>query len=705
MGRALVRMRGLPIVLLIAAARAYRLDAAFCRTLPSRCALRLTMAAADHELESAIASLPFDNSAMRTLVVDPVEDGAVRTVRGAHLVRVTPQPLKNPSLVAASDSALALLDLETNFDGEGLSEATKAEGAVMARFMSGNELPSGAQPTAACYCGHQFGSFAGQLGDGAAISLGEIVNGGGSRWEMQLKGSGLTPFSRMADGRKVLRSSIREFLASEAMHHLGVPTTRAAALVSSDSRVMRDALYNGESRMERCAVVCRLAEGFLRFGSFELCWREPDAPEGGQAGGGQPGGGQPGGGQTEGPSAGLEDEVLLPLLEYAIARHYPEIAAAHTKMAPRTAAFLGAIVERTARLVAKWQAVGFVHGVLNTDNMAITGETLDFGPFGFMDLYDPDYVPNSSDAAGRYSYAAQPSICCWNLERFALCLRPALGEESAEASANEALAAFWPTFEAERKELFRAKLGLFVLEEKGDEELLSSLLQLMQFSGADFTNCFRGLSRVEPPAAPTPEACYKAPQEFDAVCEYMLAQCATVEILLTHLRPSFHPDALIRLKGIMENSPEQLGSFGLNEAVVRRELRRAERREKLQNTSPRDKRIADAEAWRKWLYNYRMRLARERQAAVEAADEGQTAAAAAEAAIEERVRRMNLANPRFVLRQHIAAGAIERAEANDYSEVRSVLRLLQTPYEEQGFSMAEKYASVPPDWSHQLTLT
>jgi len=652
---------------------------------PRRPMLQQTCPQQSSMLLGALRALEFDNSALRELKVDAVSGGPPRNVCGAHLVRVMPSPLKNPVLVAVSEDALELLGLP--MAGPDDLEQAQQLNDDLADIFSGNELLPQSEPSAACYCGHQFGKFVGQLGDGAAISLGEVLTSDGERIEMQLKGAGPTPFSRVADGRKVLRSSIREFLCSEAMYHLGIPTTRALALVVSDTRATRDARSNGQYREERCAVLVRLACGYIRFGSFEVCYR---------------------GGAVASPSEGLEEEVLVPLLDYTIARHFSHLRALHPERADRYAAFFAEVVSRTAKLVAAWQAVGFVHGVLNTDNMAITGDTIDFGPFGFMDAYDANYIPNSSDAAGRYCYRAQPEACFWNLERLA----ESLEQLVSPAAAQTALAAFWVTYEAERRRRFRNKLGLLVVDEgEDDDALLDSMLELMKQSGADFTNCFRALSR-EP--LPLSEAdCYTPPPSFDATFEYLLAQCSTVEGLLKRTRPLFDPTALARLRVIAEQEPEQLTAYGISTSLVLRETARATRREQLSRLTTRSKRRSDAEHWRDWLQRYRRRLWRERCAVQQQHTctlEGDGAVAQCNediisAAAIRRVTVMNGANPCFVLRQHIAARAIERAEAGDYNEVQAVLELLRRPYEEQGHALIEKYAMLPPDWAQDLVLT
>lgn len=339
-----------------------------------------------------VESLQWDNSQLRTL---PVHTGAdditepQQSVPGVCFSRAKPTPLEDPQLVITSASALELLGLNPE-------EATRRDD--FAAFFSGNQPLPGSEPAAHCYCGHQFGMFSGQLGDGATMYLGEVLNTAGERWEVQFKGAGKTHYSRSADGRKVLRSSLREFLCSEANHALGVPTTRAGTLVTSDTRVPRDIHYNGNVTLERASVVLRIAHSFLRFGSFEIC-RPTDAVTG-----------------RAGPSVG-KHAILEKLLDRVTALLAAERAAASATEPPaapysasaalqtlastiaephgpaadvvaRQRQWLGTFAEivlRTARLVAHWQCVGFCHGVLNTDNMSVLGLTIDYGPFGFMD--------------------------------------------------------------------------------------------------------------------------------------------------------------------------------------------------------------------------------------------------------------------------------------------------------------------------------
>ncbi|XP_050405227.2 protein adenylyltransferase SelO, mitochondrial-like [Patella vulgata] len=297
-----------------------------------------------------LETLNFDNLALRSLPIDPNKEIRPRQVSGACFSKVKPIPVKNPVLVAYSASAMELLDLSQ----EELDRTDFAE------YFSGNKLLPRSDPAAHCYCGHQFGYFSGQLGDGATMYLGEVVNKKSERWEIQFKGAGLTPYSRTADGRKVLRSSIREFLCSEAIHHLGIPTTRAGTCITSDSKVIRDIFYDGHPIEERCTIILRIAPTFIRFGSFEIF--KPMDPETGRAG----------------PSVGRKD-VLVQLLDYTAKTFYPEIWSEYESDKQKVyIEMYKEIIRRTARLVVEWQAVGWCHGVLNTDNMSILGLTIDY---------------------------------------------------------------------------------------------------------------------------------------------------------------------------------------------------------------------------------------------------------------------------------------------------------------------------------------
>jgi uncharacterized protein YdiU (UPF0061 family) len=351
-----------------------------------------------------------------------------------------PTPLPDPQLVAFNPDVAALLELDP----------AVADDPMFVKLAAGNARFSGVQSYAAIYAGHQFGSFVPQLGDGRAITLGEIVTSSGARYEWQVKGAGMTAFSRFGDGRAVLRSTIREYLGSEALHHLGIPTTRALAIARSDEPVFRE-------KPETAAVLTRIAPSHLRFGSFELFHYRAQA------------------------------DAVLKLADYAIGRFFPEFLAREGE--ERYAAFLHEIVVRTAHLVAQWQSVGFAHGVLNTDNMSILGLTLDYGPYGFLDAYDPGFICNHTDSGGRYAFDRQPGIGLWNCRALAAALGTLLSKERADA----ALAAYEPAYRERAVQLLRAKLGLRD-EREDDVELAVAFLETLAEARADYTLAFRALT-------------------------------------------------------------------------------------------------------------------------------------------------------------------------------------------------------------------
>ena len=382
-----------------------------------------------------------------TAVADTWPDAIAWTARFGSLpdkfyTRLSPTPLPAPYLVAHNPDALGLIGLPPEV----------AHTAGFTALFTGNALPARCRPLAAVYAGHQFGHYVRQLGDGRAITIGEAAGNAGIQ-EVQLKGAGMTPYSRMGDGRAVLRSSIREYLCSEAMHGLGIPTTRALAITGSDQPVIRETV-------ETAAVVTRLAPSFVRFGSFEYWYHQRDA------------------------------EAVRTLADFVIDHYFPEIDQAPG--APeRYAAFLHEVVQRTARLMAQWQSVGFMHGVMNTDNMSILGLTLDYGPFGFMEAFDPDHICNHTDEQGRYAYNMQPRIGLWNLYALAQALVPLMEPALIEAQ----LHTYEPTFDTAQSAAWRAKLG-FATAQEADPELVNEWFALMAESHADFTLMFRKLSQL-----------------------------------------------------------------------------------------------------------------------------------------------------------------------------------------------------------------
>ena len=479
----------------------------------------------------------------------------------AFYTRLPARALPQPHWVATSASCAALLGWPADW-------AERPDFRALEVLSGGVPWP-GSDPLATVYSGHQFGVWAGQLGDGRALLLGEMESPAGPQ-ELQLKGSGLTPYSRMGDGRAVLRSSIREFLCSEAMHHLGIPTTRALAVVGSPLPVRRET-------METAAVVTRVAPSFLRFGHFEHFSHH-----------------------------GLPAE-LKQLADFTITRFYPACADAPNPYA----ALLEAVARRTARLLADWQAVGFCHGVMNTDNMSMLGLTIDYGPFGFLDGFDPGHVCNHSDHQGRYAYVRQPGVAFWNLHALAQAMLPLVAQgddfggtvsDAVGERALEALEPYKSAYETSLIARFRAKLGLATAQD-GDQGLVDSLLTLMAAERTDFTIAWRTLSR-----------------------------------------------------------------FTAADAGPMRDL------------------FIDRAAFDAWAERYAARLV-------------------AEASIDaERALKMDRANPKYILRNHLAENAIRAAQAGDFGETERLLKVLERPYDEQP-EQAGAYAGFPPDWAQHLEVS
>jgi uncharacterized protein YdiU (UPF0061 family) len=400
-----------------------------------------------------IAMVPtFSSRFVSSLPGDPLVNNEPRQVRGALWSPAMPTPVSSPTLIAFSREVA---------DQLGLTEA-QLRSPEFVSLLSGNSAAPGVTPFAANYGGHQFGNWAGQLGDGRAISLGEL-NG----LELQLKGAGPTPYSRRGDGRAVLRSSIREFLCSEAMHHLCVPTTRALSLVLTGDRVVRDMFYDGHPEPEPGAIVCRVAPSFLRFGNFEL------------------------------PTSREDLGLLRQLADFTIAQFFPHLGAPSKDT---YAQFLLEVAQRTATLMAHWQAIGFVHGVMNTDNMSILGLTIDYGPYGWIDNFDPSWTPNTTDAGQRrYRYGTQPQIGLWNVERLAIALYPLLEED--ENCVELALEAYQKTFSTDASRMQTAKLGLSTREET--IECTYGAYSFLGGQETDMTIFYRSLSEVVVGERPT----------------------------------------------------------------------------------------------------------------------------------------------------------------------------------------------------------
>lgn len=467
-----------------------------------------------------------------------------------------PTPLPAPHWIGTSTDVAQLIGLGSDW--------LNSDAALQA--FTGNTLLAGSHPLASVYSGHQFGVWAGQLGDGRAILLGQTAEG----WEIQLKGAGRTPYSRGGDGRAVLRSSIREYLCSEAMHGLGIPTSRALCITGSTGQVRRETL-------ETAAVVTRVAPSFIRFGHFEHF------------------------------SATGQELQLRALADYVINHHYPDCRANEKFENNPYAAFLHAVSERTARLMAQWQAVGFCHGVMNTDNMSILGLTIDYGPFQFLDTFVPGHVCNHSDSQGRYAYNRQPNVAYWNLFCLAQALLPLIGDQDL---AKEALESYKTVFPEAFMAQMHAKLGLTSgptltietnMPHHNDAELVDTILQLLARNKVDYTIFWRRLSHA-------------------------------------------------------------VGS---------------------QDVEPVRDMFADRVGFDEWMLLYSERLALINKAL--AAD------------------LMLKTNPKFVLRNHLGEQAIQAAKLGNFSEIQTLQRLLEHPFDEHPGH--EIYAAFPPDWASSIEIS
>ena len=403
-------------------------------------------------LQEIQSKVVFDNHFTHHLPGDEETENFRRQVTGACYSKVHSTPVKKPRLVAHSPKVAALLGLSEEF----------CESDEFLQSFSGNALMPGMDPYAMCYGGHQFGTWAGQLGDGRAINLGEIVSPDAGRWTLQLKGAGPTPYSRNADGLAVLRSSIREFLCSEAMYHLGVPTTRALSLVTTGEQVERDMFYDGHLKMEPGAIVCRVAPSFVRFGSFEIFM------------------------------ARKEHAVLKQLADYTIETDFHDLGPPSTRVYEK---WFRIICEKTADMIVDWMRVGFVHGVMNTDNMSVLGLTIDYGPYGWLENYDPSWTPNTTDAGTRrYCFGNQPAIAQWNLAKFANAVYPLIGRPE---PFQETIANFGDLYKERWLLMMFKKLGLTKSASYEKEQLVARLLKLLEMVETDMTLFFRRMALLD----------------------------------------------------------------------------------------------------------------------------------------------------------------------------------------------------------------
>lgn len=418
------------------------------------------------QILQTLDELPFDNRFVRELPGDRETKNFRRQVTDACYSSVLPTKVARPQVVAYSKEVADLLDLQVDLN----------ESNQFADVFAGNCVLPSMEPFAMCYGGHQFGNWAGQLGDGRAINLGEVLNQRGEHWTLQLKGAGPTPYSRTADGLAVLRSSVREFLCSESMYNLGVPTTRALSLVLTGEQVERDMFYDGNPKYEPGAVVCRVAPSFLRFGNYQIFAARGDVKN------------------------------LRTLVDYTIRTDFPHLGE------PSRAVYLSwfeEVCRRTAEMIVHWMRVGFVHGVMNTDNMSVLGLTIDYGPYGWLENYDPNWTPNTTDATGRrYRFGNQPQIALWNLMQFANALYPLIEETE---PLQQSLDIYADGFEQGWQLMMAEKLGLSSFQPETDLPLIESLQEILQLVETDMTIFYRRLSLLDVEQDNTDEAALLAP--------------------------------------------------------------------------------------------------------------------------------------------------------------------------------------------------
>ncbi|AMA49245.1 protein adenylyltransferase SelO [Flavobacterium covae] len=509
-------------------------------------------------------SFSIKNKFTKELPADSINENTVRKVFESAFSFVTPTPPKNPHLIHANINFANELGLSVN--------DVKSEDFLS--FFSGKKIYPETNPFSMCYGGHQFGVWAGQLGDGRAINLFEIENKN-KKYTFQLKGAGKTPYSRNADGLAVLRSSIREYLCAEAMNSLGIPTTRSLSIITTGNDVLRDILYNGNPAYEKGAIVCRVAPSFIRFGNFELFAARND----------------------------LKNLQLL--TDFTIKHYFPEIK---TTGKEAYIAFFKMVAQLTRKLIIDWQQVGFVHGVMNTDNMSIHGITIDYGPYGWLDNFNPNWTPNTTDAhQHRYAFGNQPQISLWNLYQLANALYPLINQtEELEKILHE----YENEYENDYIDMMQKKLGL-TQTHNTDRELIYQLINSLELKETDYTIFFRLLGNV--------------------------SKEKTMKSAFETIQSSFYETS--------NNNPEFEHS------------------------------------WSIWLQNYLNRINLE------------------PLSDEERKEKMNLVNPKYILRNYMAQLAIEKAEMEDYTLLEELYQVIQKPYEEQ--PEYEKWFAKRPDWAKE----
>jgi len=533
----------------------------------------------------------FDNRFINNLPADEDQSNQTRHVEGAAFSFVEPTKTGLPRLVSYSSELAESLGLTEN----------DINSLEFSRVFSGNQLLDGMQPYAMCYGGHQFGHWAGQLGDGRAINLAEIVLADYSHKTLQLKGAGPTPYSRTADGLAVLRSSVREFLCSEAMYHLGIPTTRALSLCLTGDKVVRDMFYDGNAKAEDGAVVCRVSSSFMRFGTFQL------------------------------PASRNDINLLTKLVNHSVLRDFSHLLDSSTKeslnnniadkLSPQIYLnWLSEISDRTCALMVDWLRVGFVHGVMNTDNMSIIGETIDYGPYGWIDAFDPTWTPNTTDAQGkRYCFGEQAQISQWNLFQLANAIYPLIEDAK---PLQQLLEDYATSYQDQWLDMMRGKLGL-VSKSENDQQLMIDLENLLMSVETDMTLFYRQLAQL-------------------STDETAIDKTLTDKTPTTELCP------------IIENQQQLTNDVAIFKSCYYQPE---------QLTVDYQKKLST------WLNKYRARVQGE------ASKQNKLAITRSE--------RMNSVNPIYVLRNYLAQQAIEAAEQGDFSKIHQLQQVLKNPYTEQ----------------------
>jgi len=544
-------------------------------------------------MKNSLDKLNFDNRFVDNLPADPITENGSRRVLDACYSVVKPRPASTPELLIHSKEVAQIIDINE----------VDCHTDRFAAVFTGNEQLDGMMTYATCYGGHQFGNWAGQLGDGRAINLGEIVNSQKEQWAIQLKGAGPTPYSRHADGLAVLRSSVREFLCSEAMFHLGVPTTRALSLCLTGDEVPRDMFYNGDVRDEPGAVVCRVAPSFTRFGHFQILAAQLSA--------------------KSNESDEDSESLLKTFIDFTIGNDFPHLGEPSNDVYIR---WFNEVCQLTKVMVINWMRVGFVHGVMNTDNMSILGLTIDYGPYGWLEGYDENWTPNTTDAEGkRYSFGRQAQMAHWNLLQLAQTISFVFEDTE---PLRKALDNFIIEYETDLHSMMLSKLGLSTLvdavgENVDDQQLITDLLKNLHLTETDMTIFYRQLAHLNIEAL--------ASKDLDGIP--------------TQLR-----DAFYQLESLTDDIEHSICL---------------------------------------WIKNYAKRVLLDINSTNSAVD--------LKSALEQRSRKMNQINPKYVLRNYLAQQAIDLSEDGDHSMLHELLEVMRYPYDEQPDKLI--YSLKRPEWA------